>query len=131
MTGALSPAGDGDFFSFAVPVGAQRMSLRTRTYSVAGDPLSVCDDTIDTRLRLYTQAGLPLEDNDDINTGAAVNRCSFIDGTARTIASSGSDMDPNARNLAPGIYVLRVSYYSDVLTGTTETYFLEIELVQE
>ena len=96
------------------------LTVRARTYSQAGDPLSTCDDTINTRLVLHNTAGTDIETSFDID--GSDNRCSAIDGRR-------SGTDPAARLLQPGLYYLRVAHDSvSPGTGTTGTYFLEIIL---
>lgn len=117
VSGNVTPSGDFDYFQLVVPPGPM-LVLRARTYSAAGNPLSVCGNDIDTRLILYSSAGTELENNDDINGSA--NRCSRIDGTL-------PDTDPNAR-LVPGLYYLRVSHFSSASPAPAGPYFLEIKL---
>ena len=119
VSGNVTPAGDLDFYTIVVPPGPP-MVLRARTYSTAGNPLSTCNDAIDTRMQLFNSTSTSfIEDNDDIN--GSVNRCSFIDGMV-------ANDDPNAR-LVPGTYYLRVSHYSSTSPQPAGPYFLEIQLL--
>lgn len=88
IAGAISPAGDADYFRFTVPaIGA--LTIETTD---AGGPDSC--ESIDTIIFLFNPAGQVIASNND----SGVNACSRIDGA----------VDPAAANLAPGNYAVGV-----------------------
>jgi hypothetical protein len=90
--GAISPAGDLDFYSFTLTATA---SVRAYTALVSG---TGCPG--DTLLELRNESGTVLASDDDDGDGL----CSLINGVG--------GVDTGARMLAPGTYVLVVKAYS-------------------
>ena len=108
LAASIDPATDTDHFTFEVPPGTTA-TLVAQTYDRLNDRGSCAIDTVMT---LLDGAGAALLQADDGGAGF----CSRVDGGSQ----------PEAANLAPGTYYIRVQSYEgfDVI----DRYFLDIEL---
>ena len=109
--GALQPAGDDDFFSFAVPTTSD---LRLETFDGMGP--GHCDAFIDSHIELLGTDGTTVLASDDYN--GLNSSCSLIDPT-----------DPiynGATRIAPGTYFAHVRYYSTSFPTAVAAYQLQM-----
>ena len=84
---------DSDFFSIVIPAGK---SIRAEI--IEGNAETCESFGVDSRVTLYTSAGVQIAEDDDAERGY----CSLLDGTGATPSNSG------ASNLAAGTYFLQV-----------------------
>ncbi len=104
--GAINPAGDLDYFSFAVPGPSSQVSIQT------SDGIGGCPAGFDSVLRLYDAAGQLLVSDDD----GGVDLCSSISPAQY----------PEAMNLAAGTYRARVELKGN--NGTQPLYVVTISV---
>ena len=106
--GAISPAGDTDWFSFEVTVPGSTVTIST------SNGLGDCPSGVDTEIYLFDPNGGEIANDDDDGAGS----CSLIAPAA----------DAAAQNLAAGTYTVKVEDFGN--NGTINAYVLLVDVAE-
>lgn len=113
ITGAITPTGDQDWYSFTIPAPSPR-SVRIETTIGGAGQCTAATGSADTQIFLYASNCTTILGSDDDD---GVNSCSQINAAT----------DPFARSLLPGTYKVRTIQYNN--TSVINKYVLSVSVI--